>query len=66
MHDHYLQVLYQKTVNTKEEKDNLQYFDNKVYVAKGNRIELHYTKHNLEALENASEKLIVHKLFRMP
>lgn len=59
-------MLYQEIINTKEEKDNLQYCDNKVYVAKGNRIELHYTKHNLEALENASEKLIVHKLFHMP
>lgn len=59
-------MLYQKIVNTKEEKDHLQYCDNKVYVAKGNGIELHYTKHNLEALKNASEKLIVHKLFCMP
>lgn len=32
----------------------------------GNRIELHYAKHNLEALEYASEKLIVHKPFHMP
>ena len=37
-----------------------------MYVAKGNRIELHHTKHNLKALEYASEKLIVHKLFHMP
>lgn len=37
-----------------------------MYVAKGNRIELHHTKHNLKALEYASEKLIGHKLFHMP
>lgn len=36
-----------------------------MYVAKGNRIELHYAKHNLKALEYTSEKLIVHKLFYM-
>ena len=36
-----------------------------MYVAKGNRIELHYAKHNLKALEYTSEKLIVHKLFHM-
>lgn len=35
-------------------------------MAKGNRIKLHYAKHNLKALEYASEKLIVHKLFHMP
>lgn len=34
-----------------------------MYVAKGNRIELHYAKHNLKALEYTSGKLIVHKLF---
>lgn len=37
-----------------------------MYVAKGNRIELHHTKRNLKALEYASEKLIGHKLFHMP
>lgn len=66
MHDHYLQVLYQKTVNTGRKRNDLQYYDTKVDVAKGNRIELHYAKHNLEALEYGSETLTVHKLFHIP
>ena len=48
------------------QRSNLQYHDAKVCVAKSNRIELHYTKHNLKALGYASEKVILHKLFHMP
>lgn len=35
-------------------------------VAKGNRIELHFAKYNLKALEYVLEKLIVHTLFYLP
>lgn len=50
----------------RRQRKNLQYCDTKVYVAEGNRIKLHYAKHNLKALVYASEDLIVHKLFHMP
>lgn len=37
-----------------------------MYVAKGNRIGLHYAKHHLKALEYVLEKFIVHNLFHKP